>query len=888
MTTKKIAILWVGLLITAVLVTITATYSPNPAQAHSTHSAATYERTEQPPSAWQIPTHQPAIPIDDADIGPSATNHQVENDKAVIASQNFKEETFLPDSDAAIQAILGNWFKAADGRTVEAAAYNARFDEYIIAWSEIGGSGYADLYVRVFDNEGQPAFPTQQVGPRGQSYTRIAYNHIEDEYLVAWDPQWFAIATQRLSFSGIPQGSQNRFINNIGMNGGVVDIAFNSRDNEYLVVFNIVGDSDWTVNGQLINTNGSSKGSPFAIGPDRFLGGGAVYNFTNNIYLVVGQWSGAGSNSWDIHGQFVRTNGSLQGSRFLIETDNNAQDLPRVAWNSTDNEYMVIWRDKFLSLDEPDIFGRRLNANGAVFGNYVPVAINNYSKHPNELIYNPNGNSYMAMWSVLLFANSQEYHWSYVRSLSASGEMHLPEAMVFSATGRDPVLTRGTGQAYLPVIEVNNEIWARFATTSRQLFLPVIINQYTPETVPNDPLLSQQWALPRIDAFRAWSISQGSPSVIIAVIDTGVDRHHPDLAPNLRPDLGYNFVSRNTNTQDDQGHGTHVAGIAAAVTNNNVGIAGIAGRSQIMPIKVLNNQGSGQLGWAAEAIYFATNNGAKVINLSLGAPNLNCAIHTPYLQDAISYAHSRGVIVIAAAGNNSTSVPSTPATCTHALAISSTDANDSLSSFSNYGNYISLAAPGGRNQSNVQIMSTCWSGDVGTAYCGKSGTSMAAPQVAGVAALIFARYPSYTPNQVASALLDNAADLGPAGWDSSFGCGRVDAYQSLLQGARASQPICNRPAFVANVDIEAEVLPFTPAEAAYVPGEVIVRLQNGVAMAAAEQIFAAYSNEVVNLGASGLWVLTVPVGEETAVIHALEADDYILYARPNYLVGITD
>lgn len=280
----------------------------------------------------------------------------------------------------------------------------------------------------------------------------------------------------------------------------------------------------------------------------------------------------------------------------------------------------------------------------------------------------------------------------------------------------------------------------------------------------NDPSFSEQWSITKMKVDTAWDTTKGDPSIIIAVIDTGVDVDHPDLMSNLVS--GYNTINNTANADDDHNHGTHVAGIAAGVVDNGTGISGIAGKSKIMPIKAMGSDGTGQMSDVIEGIYWAADNGAKIINMSLGfsAPSAPKS-----LQDAVDYAYGKGIVVVAAAGNDNVGTPRYPAALNHVIAVAATDSNDKKASFSNYGNHIDVAAPG------VNILSTLKDGQYGM----MNGTSMAAPNVSGVVALIMAYNPSMTPGQVESLLTSTSTDLGALKKDSIFGYGLVNAYAAL-------------------------------------------------------------------------------------------------------------
>ena len=287
-------------------------------------------------------------------------------------------------------------------------------------------------------------------------------------------------------------------------------------------------------------------------------------------------------------------------------------------------------------------------------------------------------------------------------------------------------------------------------------------------TTPNDTYYaSYQWNMPIIRANYAWDVTRGNTSTVIAVIDTGVSLTHPDLASKII--AGYDFADNDSNPMDEQGHGTHVAGIAAAITNNGIGVAGIDWNARIMPVRVLDENGSGLDSDIAEGIIWAADNGADVINMSLGGPSS----FPQTLQSAVDHAYySHGVVVVAAVGNNPNGVPIYPAACSHVIGVAATNSSDQRASFSNYGTFVDIAAPG------ETIASTYWSGGA-NGYALASGTSMATPHVAGLAALLVGQYPSYTPAQIEGEIETTAIDLGTPGRDNYYGYGRIDAYNAV-------------------------------------------------------------------------------------------------------------
>lgn len=281
--------------------------------------------------------------------------------------------------------------------------------------------------------------------------------------------------------------------------------------------------------------------------------------------------------------------------------------------------------------------------------------------------------------------------------------------------------------------------------------------------IPNDILFSEyQWNLPIIEANRGWNLSKGSDDVIVAVVDTGVDLKHPDLQGRLLE--GYNVVSPGDDPIDDVGHGTHVAGIISANVNNSEGIAGMMWGGKILPVKALDKSGSGTTYSVAQGIIWATDHGAKVINMSLG----NYA-DAQFLHEAIKYAFDRDVVLIAATGNDNTERPGFPAAYPEVLSVSATDYNLQRASFSNYGDYIDVMAPG------ESIASTYPDNQ----YAALSGTSMASPHVAALAALIRSVNPELKNTEVMDIIRKNVIDLGDEGHDKYFGYGQIDVYAAL-------------------------------------------------------------------------------------------------------------
>ncbi len=462
----------------------------------------------------------------------------------------------------------------------------------------------------------------------------------------------------------------------------------------------------------------------------------------------------------------------------------------------------------------------------------------------------------------------------------------------FGAAGEGDPPTTGQGGSFLVYV-----------------YLPTTLNQAGPgpsPVYPNDTYFSsEQWGLNNtgqyggildadIDAPEAWGYTTGSNTVIVAIVDTGIDTSHPEFSGRLLP--GKHFFdngSSDNNVSDDKGHGTHVAGIAAANGNNGTGVAGVAWGVKILPIKVLSSSGQGYTSDVVAGINWAVSNGAKVINLSMGSTNSNSS-----LQAAINNAYSHGILVVASAGNcgdqyypyngcSYQSQPSYPAAGSHVLAVAATDPNDDRASFSTVGSYVDVAAPGWDIYStwptSIRDSSGYYSG-----YDWDSGTSMAAPFVTGLAALLYSRYPNYTPDQIAQAILQNADSVGGySGHNSSFGCGRINAANALANGISDGSACPGWSALSATVSSAA--LPDTLPTDSYRPGVVLVRFKSG----------ATSDQQLQSLEAHGLTILStitdldihqlaVPIGQELEMAKTLSADPQVEFAEPDYMMSVID
>ena len=292
-----------------------------------------------------------------------------------------------------------------------------------------------------------------------------------------------------------------------------------------------------------------------------------------------------------------------------------------------------------------------------------------------------------------------------------------------------------------------------------------------PTRSTNDPLVKRQWPLSRIGAQAAWDRETGATNpVLVAVLDTGVDASHPDLAGRVYG--GFDWVDLDGDPSDTVFHGTAVAGVIAAGTNNKVGMAGVSWGAQILSERVLDGDNGGDDCSIAAGILDATSEGAGVINMSFGGEG-DC----PYvLQYALDQAHNFGIVLVAAAGNDYRrgNPTQTPANCQGVLGVGATDQSDRIAAFSERNTSVDLVAPG------VHVLSTYRdprTGRPGYAYL--DGTSMSAPFVSGVAALLRSRHPTWTKAEVEARLTSTARDLGKKGPDTSYGAGRLDAARAL-------------------------------------------------------------------------------------------------------------
>lgn len=343
----------------------------------------------------------------------------------------------------------------------------------------------------------------------------------------------------------------------------------------------------------------------------------------------------------------------------------------------------------------------------------------------------------------------------------------------------------------VPTLEIKDLVELLSADPSVEWAEPDYL-AYPADTTPNDPNFPDQWGLIQIEAPATWDVITGSSSVSIAIIDSGVDDTHPDLAgqmwvnPGEIPSngldddnngyiddvKGWDFVNNNNELSDDHGHGTQVAGVAAAATNNNLGIAGVCWDCKIMPVKVMQASGVANYSDIAAGVLYAAQKGAKVINISLGGYSNSAA-----LEDAVQTAtDTYGAVVVAGAGNDNLNTPFYPAAYESVLAVAGTDQSDAKAGLSNYGDWIDLAAPA------VAITTTFQGGDYGAV----DGTSYAAPFVAGVAGLLRSQNSTWSPNTVRAQILHTTDDidgLNP-GLEGLLGSGRANANTAVITVAQ--------------------------------------------------------------------------------------------------------
>ena len=326
-----------------------------------------------------------------------------------------------------------------------------------------------------------------------------------------------------------------------------------------------------------------------------------------------------------------------------------------------------------------------------------------------------------------------------------------------------------------------------------------------PDLSVTDPAFGNSWALPKIQAPTAWDIANGD-GVTIAILDTGVNSSHPDLAANIVP--GWNMFDDNGDTTDVHGHGTLVAGTAAAAANNDVGSVGVSWGASIMPMRISNLEGFGYFSTIAAGIRWAADNGAKVANNSYSGVAGSSTVHA-----AAEYFRSKGGVVVVSAGNTGGLLNYTASDSL--LAVSATNNSDQRPSWSSYGPYVDIAAPG------VGIYTTTSSGGYGNA----SGTSFSSPVVAATAALMFSANNSLTPTDVDLILKSTAVDLGASGVDDFYGAGRVDAAAAVSAAFAATGVDNVAPNITITAPTGGEVSGIVPVDVNYSDNIGVVRVE---------------------------------------------------------------
>lgn len=332
---------------------------------------------------------------------------------------------------------------------------------------------------------------------------------------------------------------------------------------------------------------------------------------------------------------------------------------------------------------------------------------------------------------------------------------------------------------------------------------------YVMHAATDDPLYYLQWNfhLPYgINVEPAWDISTGD-GVVVAVLDTGVAYDAPDLAStNFVP--GYDFINNDNEPIDDAGHGTHVTGTIAQSTNNDEGVAGVAFDCSIMPVKVLDADGSGSLSALIDGLHYASNNDVDVISMSLGFPLRVKADNLPGLIPALDDADSKGIVIVAAAGNDGRSKIGYPAAYEKCIAVGATRYDGDRAYYSNYGTTLDIMAPGGdvtidqnEDGSPDGILQNTFD-ETGFGYWWYQGTSMATPHVSGVAALLIANGVT-GPDNVRTVIENTAQDIYASGWDADSGYGIVDAYAALNYAVQ--EPVNQEPIAVINMPASANV-----------------------------------------------------------------------------------
>lgn len=387
------------------------------------------------------------------------------------------------------------------------------------------------------------------------------------------------------------------------------------------------------------------------------------------------------------------------------------------------------------------------------------------------------------------------------------------------------------------------EVEAAISDLSQQTGVVYVEPNYyvsSTEVIPNDPGWGNQYNMNAIRAPAGWARNTGAVWVTIAILDTGVDLAHPDLFVRILP--GYDFVNNDNDPQDDHGHGTHVAAIAAASTNNGEGVAGVNWGANILPVKVLNSSATGTYANVAAGIVWAVDHGAQVINLSLGGPAPSFV-----LNDAVNYAYQRGVILVASTGNAGAPSVLYPAAYDPVIAVGATDSGNNLAGFSNYGAEVDVVAPG----ANI------YSAFPGGGYGYRSGTSMAAPHVSGLAALLWG-IPGNGPARIRALIEANALDLGAPGWDVFFGSGLIQMDAAILPALPTVTPEATKTAENTQGGFPSPGFDFFPHSISFTPTPTMTETQTSALLQTTSQTPARIASDTPQPALENMATATSP------------------------------
>ncbi len=473
----------------------------------------------------------------------------------------------------------------------------------------------------------------------------------------------------------------------------------------------------------------------------------------------------------------------LMASLLVPSTPGQAQESPPAAQAYVPGEVLIGWHPEAISCRAE---GRGLTGTKTDEGAPLDDDLPSGADSPGTAATQPEGGP--GLDACLLLANLTPLELQPQQLLAEQRyrpEWQAAADALAALTGlevRDLMLPYGVARLAVPPGREEAEIarlsalpWVAYAEPN---YIARAATSLAQERYPNDPDIGRQWNMRRIAAPAAWAVTRGSFSVVVAVLDSGIDRFHPEFAGRLLP--GYDYVNRDNDPNDDDGHGTHVAGLIAANADNFTGITGLAPNIRLLPYKVLDQNGEGTYADIASAIYDATNNAyVQVINLSLGGFSSDWT-----LQTAINHAIAQGRLVVAAAGNCAQGGPGCnginptyyPAAYPGVLAVGATDRYDEWAFYSGYKSYVGLAAPGGTPEDGI------WSTVPGD-YAFAVGTSMAAPLVSAAAALVWTMQPGWTAQQVADLLKNTADKVGPYnyvnGRNDYFGHGRLNVANAV-------------------------------------------------------------------------------------------------------------